>query len=310
MSTETSQAVAPALDTSLVRRLIAGRFPQWADLSLAPVASAGTANAMYRLGEDMVVRLPLTAGSARDVAKEHTWLPRLAPRLPVAVPAPLGQGEPTGDWPWPWSVYRWLDGHNPVPGRLEAPDRLAGDLAGFVAALRGLDPADGPAAYRGEPLAERDAVTREAVAELRGTVDGPAATAVWEEALGAPGPAGPVWIHSDLQPGNVLVARGRLSAVIDFQCVGLGDGAVDLIAAWYLLPAGAREVFRAAVGADDAAWARGRGWALSIAVLELRYYRGRDARMAAIAEHVVQELLRDHRARHDGGTTPLRDGGR
>ncbi|MFF0791824.1 aminoglycoside phosphotransferase family protein [Streptomyces spiralis] len=284
-----------ALDALLVHRLVAGRFPQWAGLPVTPVASAGTANVMYRLGEDMLVRLPRTAGAAEDVVKEHTWLPRLAPLLPVAVPEPLGRGTPAGGWPWPWSVYRRLDGENPAVGSVGEPVRLAEDLAGFVAALRRSDPAGGPPSYRCEPLAARDAETREAIAALRDAVDGRAAAAVWEEALRAPAPAGPpVWIHADLQPGNVLVAGGRLSAVIDFGCTGLGDPAVDLIAAWYVLPAGAREVFRAALDTDEATWTRGRGWALSIALIELRHYRDRNPHMATVARHVLHELLRAH----------------
>nr|WP_229699948.1 aminoglycoside phosphotransferase family protein [Streptomyces kronopolitis] len=279
----------------LVRRLLAAQFPQWADRSLTAVDSAGTSNAMYRLGADMVVRLPRTAGAAGDVEKEHRWLPRLAPTLPVAVPAPLGKGSPADGYPWPWSVYRWLDGGNPAPGRLAAPARLAADLAEFVAALQRIDPADGPPAYRSEPLRERDDATRAALAELDALVDTEAATAVWEAALRAPSWPGPaVWIHADLQPGNVLLDRGRLSAVIDFGCAGLGDPAVDVIAAWYLLPAEARGVFRTALGVDEATWARGRGWALSVALMELSYYRTSHPVMADIARTVIGEVLLGH----------------
>ncbi|WP_320783010.1 aminoglycoside phosphotransferase family protein [Streptomyces sp. CRN 30] len=289
-----SAATSP--DPSLVRRLVAAQFPRWAGLPVVPVDSAGTANAMFRLGADLVVRLPRTEGAARDIGKEHTWLPRLAPLLPVPVPAPLVKGAPGAGHPWEWSVSRWLDGAHPWPGRATAPgtgpDALARDLAAFVTALHRADPADGPPSYRAEPLAERDAVTRAALAELREEVDTGAAAAVWEAALEAPAhPGPPVWIHADLQPGNVLTARGRLSAVLDFGCLGLGDPAVDLIAAWYVLPAGARPVLRSALGADDAAWARGRGWALSVALLELWAYRESNPVMAATALHVIREVL-------------------
>ncbi|MEU5085511.1 aminoglycoside phosphotransferase family protein [Streptomyces sp. NPDC021356] len=295
----------PALDATLVRRLVAGRFPRWAGLPVVPVASAGTANVMYRLGDDMVVRLPRTAGSALDVAKEHTWLPRLAPSLPVAVPVPLGAGAPDAGFPWPWSVYRWLDGRTPVNGGIEDPGPLALGLARFVTALHGIDPADGPPSYRSEPLAERDRATRAALAALRGEIDADAAGAVWEESLRAPGPGGaPVWIHADLQPGNVLPAGDRLAAVIDFGCLGLGDPAVDLIAAWYVVPGGARGVFREAVGAGAAAWARGRDWALSVALQELRHYRDTDPYMSADARRVIGALTSDHRARRAPGPPP------
>ncbi|MGA5565004.1 aminoglycoside phosphotransferase family protein [Streptomyces platensis] len=233
--------------------------------------------------------------AAHDVAKEHHWLPRLAPSLPVAVPGPLGKGAPAEGYPWQWSVYRWLDGETPDPGRLSAPHALAVDLAEFITALHRIDAADGPPSYRSESLAARDQATRAAVAELPGLVDTDAAIAAWEAALQAPAWPGPaVWIHADLQPGNLLTARGRLGAVIDFGCLGLGDPAVDLIVAWYLLPADVRGAFRTALGADDATWARGRGWALSIALSELRYYRDTNPVMAALARQVIEEVRIEH----------------
>ncbi|MFD6890907.1 aminoglycoside phosphotransferase family protein [Streptomyces sp. NPDC059957] len=294
----------PDIDSALVRRLIAGQFPQWAELPVARVDSAGTSNAMYRLGGDLVVRLPRTPGAAGDVGMEHVWLPRLAPDLPAAIPAPIGMGRPAEGYPWSWSVFGWVPGGNPVPGRIAEPDLLAKDLAEFISALHRADPAEAPASYRSETLADRDAETRAAIAELGASADadvptGPV-TALWEEALRAePWPGPPVWIHADLQPGNLLLADGRLAAVIDFGCAGLGEPAVDLIPAWYVLPAAARPAFRAAarpafraaLGADDAMWTRARGWALSIALMELNYYQATNPVMAAIARHVIGELL-------------------
>ncbi|MEU9126943.1 aminoglycoside phosphotransferase family protein [Kitasatospora sp. NPDC048540] len=304
MSTGRMHADEAETGRTLVRRLLAAQFPQWAHHPLEPVRPAGTSNAMYRLGEDLVVRLPRIAGAAADVAREHHWLPRLAPELPVAVPVPLGLGTPAFGYPWPWSVYRWLDGETPAVGAGGLPDpaRLAGDLADLLHALRRIDPADGPASYRSEPLAARDTATRSALAALRATgdtedaEDADAAAEVWETSLrtaGHPGPAG--WIHADLQPGNVLLVDGRLGAVIDFGCAGTGDPAVDLIAAWYLLPAAARAGFRAKVGDDDAVWSRGRAWALSIALMEASYYRTTNPAMAATARHVIGEVVADHR---------------
>ncbi|MCX4554514.1 aminoglycoside phosphotransferase family protein (plasmid) [Streptomyces sp. NBC_01387] len=295
MRTGTMHAEEFDIDVPLVRRLIAAQFPQWAGLPVTLVDSAGTSNAMYRLGADMVVRLPRIAGAASDVEKEQRWLPWLAPQLPVAVPLPLGKGMPAEGYPWHWSVYCWIEGVNPAVGRIAEPGLLAQDLAEFCAALHRIDPADGSPSFRSEPLATRDASTRGAIAELHEIVDTDAATAVWEAGLqGSVRPGPKVWIHSDLQPGNLLVVEGRLSAVIDFGCLGLGDPAVDLIAAWYVLPAEARGVFRAALGADDGAWARGRGWALSTALSELRYYRDTNPVMAAIARHVIHEVLTEH----------------
>ncbi|MGW9246981.1 aminoglycoside phosphotransferase family protein [Streptomyces badius] len=281
------------IEPSLVRGLIAAQFPHWADLPVEAVDASGTANAIYRLGADKAVRLPRTEGSAADVATEHRWLPRLAERLPFPVPLPLAQGVPDEAFPRPWSVCTWLDGANPAPGDgSSSSDLLAADLAECVLALRRVDPAQAPPAYRSEPLASRDATTREALVSLAGIVDAEVVAAAWDEALSAPPfAAAPVWVHGDLQPGNVLVADGRLAAVIDFGCTGLADPAVDLIAAWYLLTAGARETFRTAVAADDATWARGRGWALSIALLELAHYRETNPVMARIAAQVIEEIV-------------------
>ncbi|WP_369200192.1 aminoglycoside phosphotransferase family protein [Streptomyces sp. PU-14G] len=288
------------VDKALVRRLLARRFPRWAGQAVERVSSGGTVNAMYRLGHDMVVRLPLTEGGAADVVLEREWLPRLAPRLPVAVPEVLGAGEPAEGYPWPWSVYRWREGENPEAGALSEPSLLARDLAGFVTAMRGLTvPGTAPTAHRGGPLAALDAETRAAIGALRGItredIDVDAATRVWEEALRAPGPVGPpVWLHADLMPGNLLVDdTGRLASVIDFGCTGRGDPACDLFPAWNLLPADARETFRAALDVDEATWIRGRGRTLSQALIALPYYRTTNPAMARNARHVIRAVLEE-----------------
>jgi aminoglycoside phosphotransferase (APT) family kinase protein len=281
------------IDDALVRRLLTAQFPQWGDLPIMRVASDGTVNAMYRLGEDMAVRLPLVESGAKDVAGERQLLTRLAPLLPVAIPVPLAEGMPAEDYPWHWSVYRWLAGENPVVGGMSDPNGFAMDLAEFVTALRRIDPTDGPPAYRGGPLAEQDAGTRSAIEALDGMIDTEAATAAWDESLlQARSWAGPpVWVHGDLMPGNLLTADGRLSAVIDFGTVGVGDPACDLIVAWNLLPTEARNLYRDALQVDDAAWARGRGRALSMALIQLPYYKDTNPGMAANARHVIKEVL-------------------
>lgn len=126
-------------DATLVARLLAAQFPRWADLPIAPVPSSGTDNALYRLGDDMVVRLPRIEGSAGQVHKEHNWLPRLAPHLPLAIPVPLAKGEPGEGYPWHWSVYQWLEGHNATMERIADPRQAATDLAHFIAALWRID---------------------------------------------------------------------------------------------------------------------------------------------------------------------------
>ena len=286
-------------DPSLVRRLLADQFPQWADLTIDPVESPGTDNAIYRLDEDMAVRLPRISGGTGTIDKEQRWLPKLAPLLPVAISQPLARGLPGQGYPWHWSVHRWLAGESVNVERMADPVGLAQDLGGFVAAMRRIDTTGGPIAgrdgSRGVPLARRDAATREAIAQLDGVVDSPAVTAAWEAALLAPTWQRPgVWIHGDLLSGNVLVdLSGRLSAVIDFGCMAVGDPACDVMAAWTLFEAEGREAFRSAIDVDDATWARGRGWALSFALIALPYYMHTNPVFVRDARHVIREVLAD-----------------
>jgi len=282
-------------DAALVRRLLAAQFPHWADFPIEPVVSSGTDNAIYRLGDDMSVRLPRVGWATGQVEKEERWLPKLAPLLPVAIPVVLARGEPAERYPWPWSVYGWLDGENPDVDGLPDPGSLATELAQFVAALHRIDPTGGPPARRGVPLEERDAPTRTAIDALEGMIDTAAATAAWERALQAPAWSGPpVWIHGDLSPGNLLSVDGRLTAVIDFGCLGVGDPACDLIVAWNLLPAETRNVFRAALRVDEATWDRARGWALSIALIQLPYYDSTSPALAAGARYTIGQVLAGH----------------
>lgn len=286
------------IDDDLVRGLIAAQFPQWAGLTVERWSSGGTVNAMYRLGDDMAVRLPLVEGGAKDVAMEQNWLPRLASRLPTAIPDVLGAGKPAEGYPWPWSVYRWLPGEHPQAGALCDAVLLAEDLAEFVAAMRSITLPGAPKAYRGGPVGLLDSSTRAAIEQLRGIpeegVDCDAAAAVWQTALRTPDPdEPPVWLHADLMPGNLLMDGNRLSAVIDFGCMGVGDPACDLFPAWNLLPVEARHVFREALGVDDATWIRGRGRTLSQALIALPYYRSTNPAMADNARHVIRTVLEE-----------------
>lgn len=293
-------------DAALVGRLLAAQFPQWADLPITLVDSAGTDNALYRLGEEMVVRLPRIHWAVDQVDKEYQWLPRLAPHLPLAIPVPLAKGHPGAGYPWPWSVYRWLDGEPATLERLADPHQAALDLAHFIAALRQIDTTGGPSPAphplaRGKPLTLRDRDTRAAIASLRGTLDADAVTAVWAAALAAPAWDGPpVWLHGDLQAGNLLAVQGRLRAVIDFGCLGVGDPACDVMAAWLYLSAATRAVFRAALQVDEATWARGRGWALSVGLIALPYYHHTNPVLARVARRAIEEVLADPKARGNG----------
>ncbi len=287
-------------DVSLVGRLLAAQFPQWADLPIEPVSSAGTDNALYRLGDDMVVRLPRIHWANGQVDKEHRWLPRLARHLPLAIPVPLAKGTPGEGYPWQWSVYRWLEGETATLERIADPRQLAIDLAQFITALHDIDtagqlPAGSLRSYRGEPLACRDEETRVAIAACDGLLDVELVTEVWEAHLQIPAWSGPpVWIHGDIQPGNLLAIQGRLSAVIDFGTLAIGDPAIDQIVAWNLLPADSRDTFRESLAVDNATWARGRGWALSIGLVALPYYQSTNPVLAGVARRAIDEVLADY----------------
>jgi aminoglycoside phosphotransferase (APT) family kinase protein len=263
------------VDAALVSRLVAGQFPRWADEPVRPVGKPGVDNATFRLGDTMMVRLPRFERWVGQVAREQRWLPHLAPHLPLPVPKPLAQGRPAEGYPYPWSVYEWLPGERLDVAGLTDLRQAAVDLAGFLTALRAVDATGGPApewsnGFRGCDLADpRDSPVVRSYLEhriqrLTGVLDTAPIHETWQRGLAAPAwQQPPVWVHGDPAPGNLLATAGRLSAVIDFGTLAVGDPAVDLIAAWTVLDPPAREVFREHLPVDDATWARGRVWGLS-----------------------------------------------
>jgi aminoglycoside phosphotransferase (APT) family kinase protein len=293
------------VDAGLVKRLIGTQFPQWADLPVVPVEVDGWDNRTFHLGDDMTVRLPSGAGYVLQVAKEHRWLPVLAPQLPLPIPVPLAMGRPALGYPYDWSVYRWIDGVTARPDRIDDLPRFATAVGEFLTALQLIDATDGPAAgphnfYRGGPLTTYDAETRTAIAGLGARIDGAAATAVWETALATTWPRPPVWIHGDIAVGNLLVRDGRLAAVIDFGTSGVGDPACDLVIAWTLLSGASRQAFRAAIAADAGTWARARAWALWKALITFDAGTDVDPAGAATNRHVIDEVISEHRSSMPG----------
>ncbi|WDZ76301.1 aminoglycoside phosphotransferase family protein [Ensifer adhaerens] len=296
-------AVNPAelvIDASLVRRLIAAQFPQWSDLEVHPIEPGGWDNRTFLLGDRMTVRLPSAERYVLQVEKEHRWLPRLAPVLPLPIPVPLAKGVPGEGFPWCWSVYRWLQGDTLAVERVADLRDMAKDLTHFLRALRQADAVDGPLPgdhnfHRGGPPAFYDEQTRQALALLEGQVDTKTAREVWEAALAAPFGGPPVWFHGDVAWGNLLVKDGRLSAVIDFGTSGIGDPACDLAIAWTFFHGDSREVFRDGIALDRGAWARGRGWTLWKALIVLAGMTGARESEKARQLAVIEEVLADHR---------------
>ena len=287
-------------NVSLVRQLLNTQFPHWANLPIRHAHSTGTGNALYRLGDDMVVRLPRIPSAVGQVDKEQKWLPVLAPLLPLNIPVPIVKGKPSDGYPWHWSVYRWLEGEDATAAPIADPHQAATDLARFIIALQRIEATGGPPPgghnfYRGVPLAMRDHETREAIAALHDMIDTGEVTAAWDAAIQTPAWNGvPVWLHGDLHAGNLLIQQGRLSAVIDFGGLGVGDPACDVMAAWVFLSAENRPLFREVLQVDDETWDRGRGWALSFGLIALPYYQTTNPVLAAIARRAINEALECH----------------
>jgi aminoglycoside phosphotransferase (APT) family kinase protein len=289
-----------AITTSLASRLVAGQFPQWADLPVNRVESDGNDNSTFRLGEAMSVRLPSADRYAPQLEKEHRWLPILAPQLPLAIPEPLVKGAPAYGYPWHWSIYKWIDGEPATIEGVVDLRRFATDLAEFLADLYRIDPAGGPAPgnhnfFRGGPLSTYDVETRDAIAALDKDVDTHAATEVWEAALAATWNGSPVWVHGDVTASNLLIADGRLHAVIDFGCCGVGDPACDVTIAWTFLLGESRERFRTRLLLDDATWARGRGWALWKALIMLVGALKTNPKEAAEPRRIIDDVVAEDR---------------
>jgi len=252
------------------------------------------------LGDDLAVLVPNTPWQAPHLSKERHWLPRIAPFLNLRIPEFLADGQPSGDYPSPWSVCRWLPGDNPTLATLQDPCVAARQLADGVRALQQSDPQDGPSPgaqnfYRGIPLAGGDGMTQAALHALGERVDGGHLGRLWAKDMQAPAwTAPPVWIHGDLSPGNLLAVDGKLSAIIDWGGLGVGDPATDLLPAWNLFREASRETYRHALGVDDATWRRGRGLALSMALVALPYYWESNPAVVRWAQEILAEVVADH----------------
>jgi aminoglycoside phosphotransferase (APT) family kinase protein len=290
-------AAEVSVSPALVRRLLAVQQPDLAHLPVEVMAN-GWDNLMCRLGDELIVRLPRRALAARLVEHEQRWLPVLAPALPLPVPVPVRIGRPALGYPWPWSIVELLPGRAAAGNPPADPRDAAVSLGGFLGALHVPAPPDAPAnASRGIPLADRGAGVATQASQLGGVADRGAVMRVWEAAAATrqwDGP--PVWLHGDLHPANILVHRGRISAVIDFGDITSGDPATDLSVAWMLLPGKCHEAFldayRAGLGRDAGGdtWARARGWALALSLVFLTHSADNPL-MAEIGRRTITAVL-------------------
>jgi aminoglycoside phosphotransferase (APT) family kinase protein len=287
------------INESLVQNLLKSQCPNWANLPLKAILSSGTDNALFRLGTEYVVRLPRiewAPGSINKcINKEYEWIPKISRFLNIPISESLFKGVPNESYPWPWTVTQWNDGHNPPFENEKEYELLAQDLACFLNELHEIKLANGPFSRRGVSLKEEDEETRKGIRELEGEIDIQSITSLWNQLLNIPSwNKDPVWVHGDFLPGNILVQNNRLSAVIDFADLGIGDPACDLVIAWSLLNSNSRRVFRENLEhIDDDTLERGRGWALSIALIILPYYKNSNPTLAVLARRILEQVLGD-----------------
>ncbi len=289
------------IDATLVRALIASQFPHWQELAVRPVDLDGWDNRTFRLGNALSVRLPSAEGYVPQVEKEQRWLPALAPQLPLPIPSPVALGQPGSGYPWPWSIYRWIEGSPAAAAPINDPVRFATRLADFLHALQEADASGGPAAgahsfHRGGAFSVYDDEARRSAAIVGDEFDERAMSSVLDAATRTSWSRAPVWVHGDVAATNLLVTDGELSAVIDFGCSAVGDPACDLTIAWTFFSGEARAAFQRAWPDDPGLWARARGWALWKALITLVGARreGRQA-VAQSARAVIVAVLDEHR---------------
>jgi aminoglycoside phosphotransferase (APT) family kinase protein len=280
------------VDEPLVRRLLGRQFPAWASLPLQQVRAGGTVNAVFRLGDELAVRLPLRVADVEGLDRQARFLPRVAAAVRARVPTVLAVGAPDAGYPCRWAVLDWLPGAPPQPGQvLGGP--FVDDLARFLADVHALPVTDLPVAYR-RALPPLDGGLRAALDRLGARVDRPAALEIWLAAMQAGADPPPrAAIHCDVLPANVLISGGRLTGAIDWEAFGLGDPAVDLMIAWHVLDVVGRERLRTLLEVDEPTWRRARGWALYQAVVALDYYQLTNPTMAAYSAVALGRLTAD-----------------
>lgn len=282
----------------LARKLIAEQFPEYFNLPITDVEKQGLDNRTYRLGEHMLIRMPRAAEYAEKVAIEQELLPQLAKRLRVSIPAPIKMGKPSTDYPYPFSIYRWLSGKsiNLLTLTEQEKEQLAYELAKFLKELQSITDIEGPEPgqhnwWRGDHVSVYDKGAREQIAELAEIIDASQLLALWDQACVTKWNNHPIWIHGDFAIGNILMDGGKLSAVIDFGGAAVGDPACDLVIAWTYLSGKAREVFMSKMDLDEDTWLRARAWALWKATFELCQIADKNSPESGLQKRIIDEVM-------------------
>ena len=282
---------------ALAKKITATQFPEYTHLSVSEVEQQGHDNRTYRIGDDMLIRMPTDENYALKVPKEQALLPMLAKHLSVAIPAPIKMGTPSSDYPYPFSIYKWLDGRSANHVTLDdnALENIAFELAAFLKELQGITEVEGPGPgqhnwWRGDHVSVYDKGAREQITNLSDMIDSHRALDLWERACATNWQSRPVWIHGDVAVGNILIKDNRLSGVIDFGGTAMGDPACDLVIAWTYLSGKAREIFIREIGLDNDTWLRARAWALWKATFELCQIADKNSLEAKAQKRIIDEV--------------------
>ncbi|MBE7104008.1 aminoglycoside phosphotransferase family protein [Bacillus cereus] len=287
------------INTDLVKRLIGEQFPIWAHLETKPVKCSGHDNRTFHLGEQMSVRLPSDAAYAPQVEKENKWLPILSKELSLPISAPIAKGNPSEEYPWPWSINKWIEGETVTKQNVRDLNEFAMDLGSFLTELQSIDASNGPIAgahnfYRGGLISVYDEEAREAIENNKDVFDETLLKHLWNLALRSTWACKPVWVHGDIAPGNLLVKDGKLSAVIDFGILGVGDPACDAAMAWTFFDKNSRNVFKEVLRMGEETWNRARGWGLWKALITYDANRDSNKKVAEESYRVIQVIVDDY----------------
>ncbi|MFJ7887366.1 aminoglycoside phosphotransferase family protein [Lysinibacillus xylanilyticus] len=288
------------IDVDLVSKLINNQFPEWSNLEIKPVKKSGNDNKTFHLGNSMSVRLPSDEEYVPQVEKEQKWLPILAKHLSTPISEPLAKGEPSGDYPHPWSVNKWLDGEIVTIENIDDPNQFANELGGFLVELQSIDVSGGPLAgehnfYRGGDIVVYDDECRDAINNNVTTFNKHSLEEIWELALASKWAGEPVWVHGDIAPGNILIKNGKLRAVIDFGILGVGDPSCDAAMAWTFFDDRSRKTFKNALNFDEETWNRARGWALWKALITYDYNKQSNKAVADEQCNIINVIINDYK---------------
>lgn len=289
------------VSVSLIKNLIFEQFSQWKNLPIKEVEVQGWDNRTFRLGSEMLIRMPSAECYAVKVEKEQKWLPILAKHLSIKIPEPIAMGKPSKDYPWNWSIYKWIEGKSANTLNVNEKDleNIAKQVAQFLNELHKIDTAGAPSPgkhnfYRGGDLSVYDKETRSAIEKLKTFISAENVLKVWEKALGSAWNKNPIWIHGDLSAGNILIQNNRLVGIIDFGGTAVGDPACDLVIAWTFLKNKSRKIFKANVNLDNDTWTRARGWALWKAVITLDSLKDKTSLEAFEQKNIIEEIISKH----------------